>query len=228
MSVKNKQLMLMLVFCLCTAGCTTQLKKPVEKVVPVEIPAGHFLTLSEQQLLLLDWHVAYSGGAHVKDKRIVDGSAVEFDIYFPSNSPDCRSLDVVSSGKGGEGRLVGADIRGYETFALKLTLVSVNGQSETDMKQKLVAGALIGPTDKGRLSTYEPVILGCADSEKTVIAKTSVSADKIYQIGFHVHMQNPQDWDQSGSIMRLRVEPVADNFTGTHFTTSDSNRPVYR
>jgi hypothetical protein len=198
--------MLMLAFCLCVAGCTTYSKKSVEEVEPVQFPAGQFLTLSEEQLLLLDWHIAYRGGAHLKDKRIVPGSGVEFDIYFPSNSPDCRSLDIVSSGKGGEGRLVGADIRDYEIYALKLTLVSVNGQSEPDVKQKLVAGALIGPTDKGRLSTYEPVTLGMSESEKTVIAETSVSADKIYQIGFHVHMQNPQDWDQSGSIMRLRVE----------------------
>jgi len=56
-----------------------------------------------------------------------------------------------------------------------------------------MAGALIGPTDKGQLCSYEPVISSFADSEKTMIAKTPVSADKIYQIGFHVHIQNPQD-----------------------------------
>ncbi len=208
--MRNILLILMLAFCLCAAGCTAYLRKPIEEVEPVHFPAGNFLTLSEEQLLLLDWHIAYSGGAHVKDKRIVPGSGVEFDIYFPSNSPDCRSLDIVSSGVGGEGRLVGADISGYETYALKLTLVSVNGQSEPDMKQKIVAGAVIGPTNRGQLRTYEPVTLGMAASEKTMIAKTSVSADKIYQIGFHVHMQNPQDWDQSGSIMRLRVEPAGE------------------
>lgn len=226
--------MFVLAFCLCGAGCSTHSKKPVE-VEPVEIPASRILTLSEDELLLLDWHLAYSSGAHVKEKRIVPGPAVEFDIYFPSNSPDSRSLDIVSSGEGGRGNLVGTDIRGYETFALKFTLVSVNGQSEPDMKQRVVAGAVIGPTGKGRLCTYEPVILGLADSEKTVIAKTSVSADKIYQIGFHVHMKNPEDWDRSGSIMRLRVEPVvekvdvndvtaalSDNVAGTHFFTEDS------
>jgi hypothetical protein len=208
--VRNILLILMLAVCLCAAGCTTYLKKPVEEVEPVQFPAGHFLTLSEDQLLFLDWHLAYSGGAHVKDKRIVPGPGVEFDIYFPSNSPDSRSLDIVSSGEGGRGNLVGADVRGYETYALKLTLVSVNGQSEPDMKQRIVAGAVIGPTDRGQLRTCEPVTLGMAHSEKTVIAKTSVSSDKIYQIGFHVHMQNPEDWDQSGSIMRLRVEPAAE------------------
>ena len=98
----------------------------------------------------------------MKDKRIVPGPGVEFDIYFPSNSPDSRSLDIVSSGEGGRGNLVGADVRDYETYALKLTLVSVNGQSEPDMKQKVVAGAVIGPTDRGQLRTYEPVTLGMA------------------------------------------------------------------
>ncbi|MBC8468977.1 MAG: hypothetical protein H8D56_05850 [Planctomycetes bacterium] len=209
--MRNKLLMFMLAFCLCAADCTTYSKKAIEEVEPVEFPAGPVLTLSEDQLFFLDWHIAYSGGAHVKEKRIVPGPGVEFDIYFPSNSPDSRSLDIVSSGEGGRGNLVGADIRNYETFGLKLTLVSVNGQSEPDMKQRIVAGAVIGPTVKGRLCTYEPVILGFADSEKMAIAKTSVSADKIYQIGFHVHMQNPQDWDQSGSIMRLRIEPYVED-----------------
>ena len=223
--------MFVLAFCLCTASCTTHSKKPIEEVEPVQFPAGHFLTLSEEQLLLLDWHLAYRSGAHVKEKRIVPGPAVEFDIYFPSNSPDSRSLDIVSSGEGGRGNLVGADIRGYETYALKFTLVSVNGQGEPDMKQRVVAGAVIGPTGKGRLCTYEPVILGLADSEKTVIAKTPVSADKIYQIGFHVHMQNPQDWDQSGSIMRLRVEPAVaeadvNNIADSYSVLSSDGAPV--
>jgi hypothetical protein len=156
---------------------------------------------------------------------------VEFDIYFPSNSADCCSLEIVSSGEGGEGSLVGAEIGDYETYALKFTLVSVNGQSEPDMEQKLVAGVLIGPTDKGQLCTYEPVTLGFADTEKTVIAKTSVTADKIYQIGFHVHIQNPQTWDESGSIMRLRVEPVVkeadvNDITDSYSDLSSDGAPV--
>ena len=57
------------------------------------------------------------------------------------------------------------------------------------MKQKLVAGAVIGPTSKGQLSTYETVILSLLPSEKTVIAETSVSAEKIYQIGFICQMK---------------------------------------
>jgi hypothetical protein len=202
-------LICVLAFCLCGVGCVTKSKEPVEEIRPlVVIPASGILTLSEEQLLLLDWNVAYSMGAHVKDKRIITGRGVEFDIFFPSNSPDSRSLDVVSSGEGGRGSLVGAVISGCEGFALKLTLVSINGESDPDMKQKLVAGAVIGPTSKGQLSTYEPVTLGLSATDKTKVAETSVSAEKIYQIGFHVHMQNPQEWDSSASIVRLMVEPV--------------------
>jgi hypothetical protein len=174
----------------------------------VEIPERHYLTLSAEQLLLLDWQIAYRGGARVKARRVVPGPAVEFDIYFPSNSPDNRSLDVVSSGEGGKGAFAGTDIQGYETYALRFTLVSINGGSAADMQQKVAAGAVLGPTEAGELSSYEPVVLGFAGSANAAVAKTPVSTDRIYQIGFHVHMQNPQVWDPNGSIMRLRVEPV--------------------
>ena len=203
--------MCVLVFWLCGAGCSTRSEKPVVVDEPVKILPSRILTLSEQQLVSLDWHSPNRPGARVKGKRIVAGSAVEFDIYFPNNSPGSCSLNFVSSGEGGISSLVGADIRGYEAFALKLTLISINGQSEPELKQELVAGAMIGPTTTGQLCTYEPVTLGLAASEKTVIAKTPVLIDKIYQIGFHVHMLNPQDWDQSGSMVRLRVEPIVDS-----------------
>jgi len=215
--VRNRVLFVCaLVFWLCGAGCNMRSKEPVVVDKPVEIPPSRILTLSEQQLVSLDWHNPNRTGVRVKGKRIVPGPGVEFDISFSSNSPGNRSLDFVSSGKGGRGTLVGTDIRGYEAFALKLTLVSINGQSGPELKQKLVAGAVIGPTETGQLCTYEPVTLGFATSEKTVIAKTPVLTDKIYQIGFHVHMLNPEDWDQSGSMMTLRVEPVEDGGAVPH------------
>ena len=201
----------MLVFWLCGTGCNTHLKKAAVASKPVEVPPSRIFTLFWQQLVSLDWHSPHRTDARVVDKWLfLYSPVVEFDIYFPSNSPGSRSLNFVSSGEGGKGSLVGADIRGYEAFALKFTLVSINGQSEPELKQKLVVGAVIGLTSMGQLSTYEPVTLGLAASEKTVIAKTSVQTDKIYQIGFHVHMLNPQDWDQSGSMVKLQVEPVED------------------
>ena len=202
-------------FWLCEVGCRTPSKRGVVASKPVEVSHTRISTLSQQQLISLDWHSPNRTGARVKDKRIVAGSGVEFDIYFPSNNPGSRSLNFVSSGEGGRGSLVGAETRGHEAFALNLTLVSIDGQSEPELKQKLVAGAVVGPTATGQLCSYEPVTLSLAASEETMIAKTPVSTDKVYEIGFHVHMLNPQDWNESGSMVTLRVEPAEDRTEGT-------------
>ena len=212
--MRNRVLFLCIsVLWLCGAGCQKDSNKPIVVDKPITIPTSKILTLSDQQLVFLDWHSPNRAGARVREKRDVAGHGVEFDINFPSNSPGNNSLNFVSSGEGGIGSLIGADIRGYEVFALKFTLVSIDGQSEGALKQKLVAGALIGPNSTGQIRKYELVTLGLAASEKTVVAKTLIQTDKIYQIGFHIHMLNPQDWDQSGSMITLRVEPVENGGT---------------
>ncbi len=182
--------------------------EPIVSDKPVERPVGRILTLAEQQLVLLDWHRSNRGGAHVQGKRPVGGPGVEFGAYFPSNSPGSCSLSLVSSGAGGRGSLVGTDVRGYDTFALKFTLVSINGQNDPASKQRLVVGAVIGPTAEGRLTGYEPVTLSLADSEKIVTAQTPVSTDEIYEIGFHIHALDYDDWAPSGSRIVFQVEPV--------------------
>ncbi|MBL7185430.1 MAG: hypothetical protein ISS70_03830 [Phycisphaerae bacterium] len=194
-------------------------KKPAVVDEPLVGPVGRILTLSEQQLILLDWHRSNRRGARVEGKRPVGGPGVEFAIYFPSNSPGSCSLSFVSTGAGGRGSLVGTDVRGYDVFALKLTLVSVNGRSDPALKQKLMAGAVFGPTAEGRLTGYEPVTLSLAASEKTVTAKTPVAADEIYEIGFHIHVLNHDDWDPSGSRVVLRVEPAEAGEAGSFNAT---------
>ena len=56
--------------------------------------------------------------------------------------------------------------------------------------------------------------LSLAASEKTVTAKTPVSTDGIYEIGFHIHALNHEDWDPSGSRIVLRVEPAEAGHAG--------------
>ena len=193
-------------------------RKPVAADRPVASLPGRTLTLGSEQLMQLDWSSLNRRGARVEGRKPVSGSGAVFEIYFPSNSPGSCSLSFVSSGTGGKGDLVGADIRAYEAFALKLTLVSINGRSEPDLKQKLVAGAVIGPTATGRLTNYEPATLSLAASEKTVTVVTSVSADKVYEIGFHVHVENHQEWDAAGSRVVLKVEPAEGAEAGTFNT----------
>ncbi|UCF15740.1 MAG: hypothetical protein JSW59_20285 [Phycisphaerales bacterium] len=192
-------------------------KKPVMANKAFKSRPGRTLTLGPKQLMLLDYSSLNRRGARVEGKRVVPGPGVEFDIYFPSNNPGSCSLSFVSSGTGGRGSLVGADISLYEAFALRITLVSINGRSDPEMKQRLVAGAVIGPTAQGRLTSYEPVKMSMAPSEKTVTAITEVSAEEVYEIGFHVHVEHEdyQDWDAAGSRMVLRIEPVEGGEAGT-------------
>ncbi|MHC4166176.1 MAG: hypothetical protein ACYSWQ_04405 [Planctomycetota bacterium] len=190
-------------------------KNPIAADRPVASLPGRTLTLEPRQLMLLDFSSRNRRGARVEGKRVVSGPGVEFEIYFPSNSPGNCSMSFVSSGTGGRGMLVGADVRAYEAFALKLTLVSINGQSDPKLKQKLVAGAVIGPTATGRLTSYEPVTLSLEASEKTVTAVTAASADEVYEIGFHIHAENREDWDATGSRIVLKVEAAEGGETGT-------------
>lgn len=195
-------------------------KQPIIADKAVESLPGRTLTLDPKQLMKLDYSSLNRRGARVESKRVAPGPAVEFDIYFPSNSPGNCSLSFVSSGTGGRGSLVGTDIRAYEAFALKMTLVSINGRSDPDMKQKLVAGAVIGPTKDGRLTGYEPIKMSMAPTEKTVTAITAVSAEEVYEIGFHVHVENRnhKEWDEAGSRVILRIEPVEGGEAGAFNT----------
>ena len=194
-------------FLLFQASCEESSKnKPVYQ--PPEIPPSRTLTLSQEQLVFLDWHSPHRRGTRVEGKRIVAGAGVEFDIYFPPDIVGGCPLNFVSSGEGARGHLTGADIRGYESFALKFSLVSINGESQADMKQKLAVGAVIGPNATGQLSSYEPFTLGMGNEDKSVRAETPVHTDKIYQIGFHVHKLNPQEWAPRGVIVTILVEPA--------------------
>ena len=192
---------------LCFAGCGGGSDKPIRVAKPAAIPPSGVMTLSQEQLLTLDWHSPHRRGARVMAQRAA-GSVVEFDISFPTNDAGNTSLNFVSSGEGGKGALVGGDTSGFKAFALKMTLVSINGQSESEMKQKLVAGAVIGPTGSGLVFTYAPITLSMADTEKTVIAQTQSRTDNIRTVGFHVHVPNPKDWDPLESKVVLRIEPV--------------------
>lgn len=171
-------------------------------------PASDVMTLSSSQLMFLDWDGPYASHAKVVKRRIVGDSAAEFDIHFPSNRPGNRSIDFVSSGLGGRSRLVGRDVSYYKTFALKFTLVSINGTAASDTTLKLAVGALIGPTIDGKVSGYTPVTLGGTSERITAISRTPVGKSTIYRIGIRAYMVEPENWDPAGSTVTIRVEPV--------------------
>ncbi len=171
-------------------------------------PASDVLTLSSSQLMFLDWDGPYASQPKVVKRRIVGDSAAEFDIHFPGNRPGNRSIDFVSSGLGGRSHLVGRNVSDYKTFALKFTLVSINGTAGSDTTLKLAVGALIGPTIDGKVSGYTPVTLVGASERVTAISRTPVGKSTIYRIGVRAYMIEPENWDPAGSTVTIRVEPV--------------------
>ena len=182
---------------------------PISEAISSQEPISQTLTLSGNQLKLLDWDGGNPKGAKVVSKRLISGSGIEFDIHFPSNGPGDNTIDYVSSGVGGKGTLVGFEIRDYKLYSLNFTLVSIDGATGSDLSQELIVGALIGPTANGKLSGYTPVTLSFASGGATAVSSIPVSGvRKIYQIGFHVHFAKAENWNPSGSTVTIRVEPV--------------------
>ncbi|MHC4365865.1 MAG: hypothetical protein ACYSTJ_10390, partial [Planctomycetota bacterium] len=150
---------------------------------PPPLPPSRTLTLPNDQLIALDWHGQGTIGAKVTQKRDVAGPGVEFDIYFPTNKPGHRSINYVSSGKGGFGALLDADLRGYEAFALNFTLVAIDGSSSPELAQRLIVGPLIGPTAGGQAYEYKPATLAFDSGRTTADIKMPISTHLIRQIG---------------------------------------------
>lgn len=178
-------------------------------VEPVAVsPTFTTVTLSAEQLMLLDWSGRGAGRSTVVDKRIV-GSGVEFDIRFPGGA-GVPSLDYISTGAAGQGALAGIDISRFQSLALKFTLISIDGRNDPNLPVAIAAGAVIGPAGDGRLSACEPVMLGFSPEHVAKVAVTPMHTERIRMIGIHAHVVNPLAWDPHGGVVTLRVEPAAD------------------
>lgn len=197
-------------FVLWAAGCQQNAQPEALAVAPVAAaPKFTTVTLSAEQLMSLDWAGRAAGRAVIVDRRVV-GAGVEFDIRFPGAAAGVCSFDYTSSGAAGQGALAGLDVRAYQAFALKFMLVAVDGQSDPNFPLELAVGSVIGPAGDGKVSSYEPVVLGLAPEHATKIAKTPMHTGKIRVIGIHAHVANPKLWDTAGGVVTLRVEPAAD------------------
>ena len=206
--MKNVTIVAIALIMALAGGACQEEDRSVAPIQSSPVPDSPTLTLSADQLIFLDWHGQATSRARVLTKRVAGKSGVEFDIHFASNEPGNRAIDYVSSGSGGRGRLIGSDMSSFEAFALKFTLVSVDGVAGSEATQELAVGALIGPTAAGELTEFTPVTLGGSSGQVTAVSSTRADGDKVQQIGFHAHMVNPERWNPSGSDVTLRVEPV--------------------
>ena len=178
------------------------------------VPAamGRSFTHSDADLMSLDWYLNFSANddpnlPKVLDKRDVAGPGVEFDIYFPRNVKDkhqTRGISYVSCTYGGQGTLTGVDVNDYKMFALKFTLVAVDGNSSPDTGGLLNVGALINGGDKWG---YSPEVISFMQDHKTsAISSTSTDADKISIIGITVYKVSPIGWNPEGNVVTIKVE----------------------
>ena len=92
------------------------------------------LTLSDEGLMALDEYSRRSPGlkATILEKIDIEGSGVEFDIYFPSNKHPDNSIYYVFSEQKLKDVFQGIDVASYDAFELKFTLISVDGSDSPE------------------------------------------------------------------------------------------------
>ena len=162
-------------------------------------------TLSDDDLMLLDYHFYRYSMSEVINKTDVEGPGVEFEIYFPDNTRKNNSITYVSCKNGGEGSLTGIDISAYDAFALKFTLVSVNDSNSPDAGGTLLVGALI---NSGYTHAFRPEVINLLPQRNTAVSSTTTDANNISIIGFTAYFLEPDGWDPNGSTVRLLIEPA--------------------
>ena len=189
-----------------------------------EYSNGSSFTLSDEGLLALDWNnqnlFLPNRNVTIVEKRDSSGPGVQFDIFYPSNddSPgeDNTTLHWVSSKWAGNGTLTGIDISVYDAFELQFTLLTINGQSTTESGVNLIVGSMIGPSDSGTAYKYKPETISLSSSRPaSIISKTLFTTDTLDMVGFTAHIPDwwsTNNWDPSGSLVTLLVEPVPGAF----------------
>jgi len=85
------------------------------------------LTLSQQQLVYLDWHSPGQAKARVTEKELSRRQAWNSTFISPATPPIAIRYDMFPAG-GRQGSAGGLRRSRLETFALSFTLVSINGQ----------------------------------------------------------------------------------------------------
>jgi hypothetical protein len=170
-------------------------------------------TLSDADLMSLDWYLDYCApddpnAARITAKRDVAGPGVEFDVHFPGkNKSNCRSrlVEYVSCDRGGESTLVGIDVNDYKMFALKFTLVAVDGNSSPDAGGLLGVGALINGRHSGPIYSTN-IISFMQEHETSVVSSIPVYIEKISVIGIAVYQADTMGWNPAGTTVTVQVE----------------------
>jgi predicted outer membrane repeat protein len=162
-------------------------------------------TLSDEGLMRLDVGTYYVGAtASIIAKRDVPGPGVEYDIHFPGIKTIDSTLEMVCNEND---PLVGINVGKYDHFALKFTLISIDGKTTPDAGGRLHVGANAGCD--GRRHGLRPVCIGFGeDAAPNAISTPSLSGEILSYIGFMAYIADPNRWDPNGTTITLLVEPA--------------------
>ena len=182
-------------------------------------PGVAVCTLSDAALMTLDWRgeTMRTAGLSVVARREAPESGVEFDVRVdarPRTVPsakdrwqDDNALYVVSSERGGRRALVDLDVAQYEAFALRFTLVSIDGREPGYDTPQIRVGAI-----NSEARSPEPYLLAVPDWSTIAYAATGNKRfgppPRLRQVGFVMQLADSR-WSNRGAMLRLRVEPVA-------------------
>jgi predicted outer membrane repeat protein len=141
--------------------------------------------------------------ASIVEKRDVPGPGVEFDIYFPSTKPGESHFECVATKKDEPNNpLFASDLRVFDAFALKFTLLAVDGDASPNHKGHLGVGSYINMGYRPASVTLSP------EDTNTTVSRTRVGPDDVFSIGITINLITSEGWDPNGTTITLLVEPA--------------------
>jgi hypothetical protein len=173
-------------------------------------------TLSDDALKKLDYN--YQGSCSVVGITDVAGPGVRFDLRYPDPrniNGQAPYLYLVSCIDGGSGALTGRNISMFDSFALKVTLLSASGVSSPDAVGPVIIGALINYSNYSSAYAYRPEVISINGPDPTSATSiTTTSATQIKLVGFVCNIPDwwysgsprPNPWDPQGANISLLVE----------------------
>ena len=165
-------------------------------------------TLTDAAILSLDYnmqsHYARPLTATITSEQDIPGTGVQFGIHFPSTNSLEDARYQVSDYAHGAGALAGLDVSAYSNFALKFTVVSIDG-STTESKL-LEVGAVIG--NSSAWGFFPEIISLTGHYPPSAVSTTLVPSGAITDIGFYVSEYPFGAWSAGQHDVTLLVQPA--------------------
>lgn len=174
------------------------------------------VTLGQPGLMSLDYHnAADSLTARVVDKRL-SGQGVEFDILFAGNSGSDSQMFYGSSVFDGDGALVFEDLSSFDYYQIDVQLLEVHGYTSQQAESfELSFSPMVYDSDSYKYFSSELISTAAGNDAATasmdisfLAAGNSVSGDWIFEIGYEIHMDDPDVWPADETMITLLLSPT--------------------